>query len=162
VEVESGATPGLWTVGTGAIRPFPKGSGIDLRNNLKSLEVLSHINVEENKGLGGAASGAVLGFLLAGPLGTVVGAAAGRGASKKDGKEEFRVRLTTVSGKSIVARVKPTELEELNRLLEETNSSKNDPSALIAERLKTLESLHSAKIISDDEFKSARMNIISG
>lgn len=161
MEVESGAKLGrYWSIWGGMMRHVEKGNAIRLRGRLKSLEILSHVNDAGSSGVGNAAAGAVLGFLLAGPVGTAIGAAAGRGSGKKMAKDEFRVRIVTTAGHNIVAKVLPNELVELQEMLEDANAATGDRSSTILEKIKVLESLYQNELISQEEYHKARMQII--
>lgn len=121
MDVEAGAMPGWWMVERNFLRPSGywkvKPSQIELTGNVILVEVLNYNNQEAKSGLGGAAAGAVLGFLVAGPMGTILGAAAGRGSSKQVAQESFRVRVTLKSGRVIMGKVSPTELNSLEAFL---------------------------------------------
>jgi|TARA_B110000240_G_scaffold172471_1_gene197538 hypothetical protein len=75
---------------------------IPLEGNLIAVDLVS----QERKtggGVGGAAAGATLGFLLAGPLGTAVGAGMGRHSK---GQESTTVNLTFLTGDSLMLEIK--------------------------------------------------------
>ena len=126
--IESGAMPGEWIVGTGALRPGSRlradgTRGIPLRDKLEDIAVLSHSKTEARSGVGGAAAGAALGFLVAGPLGTMVGAGIGRGKTKQYESEQYRVLLTVVGRQNIMALVSAHELSKLMTLVQENKES---------------------------------------
>lgn len=127
MDVESGVMPGYWSVETNFLKfrdlsMANKPKQIELRNSVKTLEVISHSSQQAQSGLSGAASGAVLGFLVAGPLGTALGAVAGRGSTKKVAEEKFRVRIGLVNGTTIMGTVDPSELNSLHEFLAQTSS----------------------------------------
>ena len=85
---------------------------VNLRNNIISADVVSQESATGG-GVQGAASGAVLGFLIAGPVGTVLGAGLG---SKKKGMDNVMIAITFANGDSwVVDRVEPKELGALKR-----------------------------------------------
>ena len=85
-------------------------SYIKLKNNLLSVDIVAETS---GGGASGAASGAVLGFLLLGPVGTVMGA--GLGSAKKGSN---MLAITFANGDSwIVDKVTPIELASLKRYL---------------------------------------------
>lgn len=67
---------------------------VDIKNNLVSVDVVAQEQATGG-GVQGAAGGAVLGFLIAGPLGTVVGAGMG---SKKKGQDNTTLAITWSNG----------------------------------------------------------------
>ena len=67
---------------------------VDIKNNLVSVDVVAQEQASGG-GVQGAAGGAVLGFLIAGPLGTVVGAGMG---SKKKGRDNTTLAITWSNG----------------------------------------------------------------
>jgi uncharacterized membrane protein len=78
----------------------------ELNNNLLSVDIVAETS---GGGASGAASGAVLGFLLLGPVGTVMGA--GLGSAKKGSN---MLAITFANGDSwIVDKVTPIELASL-------------------------------------------------
>ena len=68
---------------------------IILKNNLVSVDIVADEKATGG-GVQGAAGGAVLGFLIAGPLGTAVGARIG---SKKSGQDNTTLIITTDHGR---------------------------------------------------------------
>ena len=94
-----------FTTGDHRVKGF--GSSIVLKNNLVSVDVLSE-DKASGGGIQGAASGAVLGFLVAGPIGTAIGAGVG---SKKKGPDGTTLLLTWANGDYwIVNNVEPEEI----------------------------------------------------
>jgi len=85
-------------------------SDIELKDNIASLDVVSETSTTGG-GVQGAAGGAVLGFLIAGPLGTVLGAGIG---SKKKGADNITIAVKFFSGEQLVLRSLAPPL--LNRL----------------------------------------------
>jgi hypothetical protein len=77
----------------------------ELDGNVISVDI---IDQKKARGLTGAAGGAVLGFLLAGPAGTVIGGAAGAG-----GKNRTVAAVSFTNGDSIYGDVSPEELARL-------------------------------------------------
>ena len=73
---------------------------LPLENNVLSVDVVDKTQ-STGGGTGGAAAGAALGFLIAGPAGTLLGAAAG---SKKKGKDQVTISIAFVSGDFLVVR----------------------------------------------------------
>lgn len=104
-----------------------------LKDDIRSIQIIGHESakgaiaaVPGKDGLSRAAAGAVLGFLVAGPLGTVVGASAGAGAPKgKAGRDATEERFTLLvefvneSPKVQTAYVSRGELSQLAPYLSE-------------------------------------------
>jgi hypothetical protein len=65
----------------------PNDVSIKLKNNLISVDIVADEQATGG-GVQGAAGGAVLGFLIAGPIGTVLGAGMG---SKKKRKKQYNI-----------------------------------------------------------------------
>lgn len=89
---------------------------IDLEQELIGVDTVHESKATSPSGGGttGAAAGAVLGFLVAGPVGTVVGA--GLGAKKRpgEGKDEQIIALSFASGGALVVEnVDPEDLAQL-------------------------------------------------
>lgn len=72
----------------------PDDATINLNNNIASVDILTDEKATGG-GVQGAAGGAVLGFLIAGPLGTAVGAGIG---SKKSGRDNTTLMITWANG----------------------------------------------------------------
>ena len=72
----------------------PNNVSIKLKNNLISVDIVAEEQATGG-GVQGAAGGAVLGFLIAGPIGTVVGAGMG---SKKKGRNNTTLAITWANG----------------------------------------------------------------
>ena len=72
----------------------PNDVTIKLKNNLISVDIVAEEQATGG-GVQGAAGGAVLGFLIAGPIGTVVGAGMGR---KKKGRDNTTLAITWANG----------------------------------------------------------------
>ena len=72
----------------------PNDVSIKLKNNLISVDIVAEEQATGG-GVQGAAGGAVLGFLIAGPIGTVVGAGMG---SKKKGRNNTTLAITWANG----------------------------------------------------------------
>lgn len=122
---------GSWSIsGDRLYRIYPKKS-IKLKDNLRSIKVLSHSGaLSGSDGLTRAAAGAVLGFLVAGPLGTVLGAGAGAGGAKRGKSETYSVISSFNTGEVILADATPFELETLRSYLpivEAAPSSEQSP-----------------------------------
>jgi len=130
---------------TGDHRVLGFGSSIVLQNNLLSVDVLSE-DKASGGGIQGAASGAVLGFLVAGPLGTAIGAGIG---SKKKGLDGATLLLTWANGDYwIVNNVKPKEIGILKLVTNTSNhlKSSSNNKLLPADEVKTKsENKHSIK-----------------
>jgi hypothetical protein len=115
---------GSWSIlGDCIERSYPKKS-IRLTDNVKEIKVRHHSEAREavagRDGLPRAAAGAVLGFLIAGPLGTVVGAGAGASGAKagQAGRSEsYSIILTFQSYQFLIGDVSPFELEQLRGFL---------------------------------------------
>jgi hypothetical protein len=111
-----------FTTGDHRVRGF--GSSIVLKNNLVSIDVLSE-NKASGGGIQGAASGAVLGFLVAGPLGTAIGAGVG---SKKKGRDGTTLLLTWANGDYwIVNNVEPEKIGILKLVTNTSNHIQSLP-----------------------------------
>ena len=83
---------------------------VDINNNIASVDILADEKATGG-GVQGAAGGAVLGFLIAGPLGTAVGAGIG---SKKSGSDNTTLMITWANGDVwVVERVDTKELAAL-------------------------------------------------
>ena len=83
---------------------------IRLSGNLTSVQIVSQ-QTQTGGGVSGAAGGAVLGFLIAGPLGTAVGAGMG---SKKKGINKTTYSLTFADGNYATAsNLKPNTVAKL-------------------------------------------------
>ena len=76
-----------------------EGIYVPLTNNVDSVDIVSQEHATGG-GVQGAASGAVLGFLIAGPLGTAVGAGMGR---KQKGQDNTTLAITWSNGDIWVA-----------------------------------------------------------
>lgn len=72
----------------------PNDVTIKLKNNLISVDIVAEEQATGG-GVQGAAGGAVLGFLIAGPIGTVVGAGMGR---KKKGRDNTTLAISWANG----------------------------------------------------------------
>jgi hypothetical protein len=72
----------------------PNDVSIKLKNNLISVDIVADEQATGG-GVQGAAGGAVLGFLIAGPIGTVLGAGMG---SKKKGRNNTTLAITWANG----------------------------------------------------------------
>jgi hypothetical protein len=109
---------GSWSISSNRLsRIYPKTS-IPLRENLRSIKVLSHnAAVAGSSGLTRAAAGAVLGFLVAGPVGTVLGAGAGAGGAKRGTLDTYSIIVSFKSGEVILGDVTAFELEALREYL---------------------------------------------
>ena len=73
---------------------------IPLKNNLIAVDIIDQ-EKKTGGGVGGAAAGAVLGFLIAGPVGTAVGAGIGR---HQTGRESLTFTLSFLSGDYMVVK----------------------------------------------------------
>jgi hypothetical protein len=111
-----------FTTGDHRVKGF--GSSIVLKNNLVSVDVLSE-DKASGGGIQGAASGAVLGFLVAGPIGTAIGAGVG---SKKKGLDGATLLLTWANGDYwIVNNVKPKYMGILKLVTNTSNHIQSLP-----------------------------------
>ncbi len=155
-------------------------SDIELKDNIASLDVVSETSTTGG-GVQGAAGGAVLGFLIAGPLGTVLGAGIG---SKKKGDDNITIAITFFSGEQLVLRGMSPPL--LNRLKDyhisssfsKTNSLANKPkkerkskkssskdetklpTSSTKKRLLELKVLFDEELISENEYETKRKKIL--
>lgn len=92
----------------------PNEEHIKLKNNLVAVDVISEEKATGG-GIQGAAGGAVLGFLIAGPLGTAVGAGIG---NKKKGRDNTTLAITWKNGDYwVVDGVKTNEIAALKTAL---------------------------------------------
>jgi len=115
---------GHWSIFDGRIeRSYPKKS-FTLTDNVRDLKVIRHnaavAAVAGREGLPRAAAGAVLGFLIAGPLGTAIGAgagAAGSGGGHEGSPESYTILLTFQSFEFLMGTVSSFELEQLQQYL---------------------------------------------
>jgi len=87
---------------------------VEMKNNVISADIVfEDKSTTTGGGVKGAASGAVLGFLIAGPLGTAIGAGLGS-RSKTQGQDNITIAITFANGDAwIVDRVKPAEIAKL-------------------------------------------------
>ncbi len=94
---------------------FNSGYGyVDIKNSLVSVDVVAQEHATGG-GVQGAAGGAVLGFLIAGPLGTAIGAGMG---SKKKGQDNTTLAITWTNGDVwVVDRVDTKEYAALRTAL---------------------------------------------
>ena len=83
-----------YSTGEPALFGGPNDVRIRLKNNLISVDIVAEEQATGG-GVQGAAGGAVLGFLIAGPIGTVVGAGMG---SKKKGRNNTTLAITWANG----------------------------------------------------------------
>lgn len=115
---------GTWSIlGDRIERIHPKKSFI-LTDNVREIKVLHHSEARQavagRDGLPRAAAGAVLGFLIAGPVGTVLGAgagASGASAGQAGRSESYGVTLTFKDYQFLIGDVSPIELEQLRGFL---------------------------------------------
>jgi len=118
-----------------------KQGSIELKDNIISVDVISQ-ETATGGGVQGAASGAVLGFLVLGPIGTVMGAGLG---SQKKGKDNTTLLIMFANGdRLVVDRVETEELAILKRLMVSTklhqpqNISNSSAKSSSAEQLPNL------------------------
>ncbi|MDB4431197.1 SHOCT domain-containing protein [Pseudomonadales bacterium] len=91
---------------------------LPLRHNIGSVDVVGETSAKGG-GLTGAAGGAVLGFLVAGPVGTLLGAAAG---SSETGVDSKFIAVTFLSGEQLVlCDVAPSDIGKLVACKNETD-----------------------------------------
>lgn len=109
---------GRWSISSDELlRLYPKTS-IPLKNNLNSIKVLSQNAAEVgSSGLTRAAAGAILGFLVAGPVGTVLGAGAGAGGAKRAALETYSIIVSFKTGEVFLGDITAFELEALRKYL---------------------------------------------
>jgi hypothetical protein len=124
----------------------------------------------------GAATGALLGFLVAGPVGTAIGAGLG---SKSHGQNSARIGIELISGGTLILDdVSPEELAALKQLdilsaearssiqTDPKNiSSSNDPepdtdSASVRNRLAQLKELFNEGLIDENEFSDRKKKLL--
>jgi hypothetical protein len=107
-----GDVKGQWSVGSKEISQYGKMRTVKLPSNVRKIEVMSYNEaVTGSSGLNRAAAGAVIGFLVAGPAGTVLGAGAGAGGAKKGQNESYTATVSFWSGEFIIGDWSPVELE---------------------------------------------------
>lgn len=99
------------------MNPFPVGKPVELRGKIKSVEALAFDHDKGKAGVGGAATGAIVGALIAGPLGLMAGSLLGAKAGKRDASDSFQVHVTLVNKISFIATVSLSELEELRKFV---------------------------------------------
>lgn len=115
---------GSWSIlGDRIERTYPRKS-INLTDNVEEIEVFRHSEAREavagRDGLPRAAAGAVLGFLIAGPVGTVLGAGAGAtgsSAGQTRRSESYSITLRFKTPQYLIGEVSPSELERLRGFL---------------------------------------------
>lgn len=125
---------GNWVISGDRIeRGYPKKS-ITLKDNVKEIKVLYHSEAREavtgRDGLPRAAAGAVLGFLIAGPVGTVLGAGAGASGAKagQAGRSEScGVTITFANHQYLIGDVSMSELEQIREFLDHPAQAATDP-----------------------------------
>lgn len=116
---------GSWSIlGDRIERIYPKKS-FSLTDNVKEIKVFHHSEAREavagRDGLPRAAAGAVLGFLIAGPVGTVLGAgagASGASAGQAGRSESYSITLSFKNHQYLIGDVSPSELEQLRAFLD--------------------------------------------
>lgn len=121
---------GSWSIlGDRIERVYPSKS-INLPDNIKKIDVFYHseaVNgVAGRDGLPRAAAGAVLGFLIAGPVGTVLGAGAGAtgaNAGRAAQPETYSITITFKNGQHLIGDVSLSELEQLRRFFDASLNS---------------------------------------
>ena len=137
---------GHWSVLNGKIeRSYPR-KAYDLTGNVRKIEVMRHnaavSAVAGRDGLPRAAAGAVLGFLIAGPLGTVLGAgagASGASAGREGAAESYTITITFKNHQFLLGDVSIFELEQLMEFLDVPAQSATDP----AESVRSIASMSS-------------------
>ena len=143
--------------------------------NIISADVVSQEN-QSGGGVQGAAGGAVLGFLIAGPIGTVLGAGIG---SKKKGRDLNTIALTFKNGDVWIAEnPTPTELGHLKSAVARSqamNKKKNNNQTSketvknfnskgnksIKKRLDELNVLFKDGYVDEDEYKDQRNRLLN-
>lgn len=116
---------GKWSVLDGRIeRSYPRKAYV-LTDNVRQIEVMRHnpavSGVASRDGLPRAAAGAVLGFLIAGPIGTVLGAgagASGASAGREGVSESYTITITFKNHQFLMGDVSVFELEQLREFLD--------------------------------------------
>ena len=105
---------GSWAVSAEEVQRFYPAKVIKVRDNVSEIKVLSHnAATSGTDGLTRGAAGAVLGFLIAGPIGTVLGASAGAGGAKQATTETYRVIISFKTYEVMLAEVSAFELDIL-------------------------------------------------
>ena len=103
-----------------------EGIYVPLTNNVDSVDIVSQEHATGG-GVQGAASGAVLGFLIAGPLGTAVGAGMGR---KQKGQDNTTLAITWSNGdiwvaeKATTAEIAALKVAITTRKIKKTSTNK--------------------------------------
>ena len=124
----------------------------------------------------GAATGALLGFLVAGPVGTAIGAGLG---AKSYGQNSARIGIELISGGTLILDdVSPEELAALKQLdilsaearssiqtdpknISSSNDSKPDTdSASVRNRLAQLKELFNEGLIDENEFSDRKKKLL--
>ena len=109
---------GSWSIYNDRLtRLYPRKS-IALKGNVREIKVLSHQAAEAGTdGMTRGAAGAVLGFLVAGPVGTLLGAGAGASSAKRGKEESYSAIVTFKTFETLVGDWTPFELEQMRGYL---------------------------------------------
>ena len=167
-------------IGFGGLQA-PSKSGIKIKpdvvleENIKSMHAISEQS-ETGGGMQGAATGALLGFLVAGPVGTAIGAGLG---AKSYGQNSARIGIELISGGTLILDdVSPEELAALKQLdilsaearssiqtdpknISSSNDSKPDTdSASVRNRLAQLKELFNEGLIDENEFSDRKKKLL--
>lgn len=138
------------------------GKSIRFKNRVRSIEVTSRSAAKEaDSKLSSAAAGAILGFLVAGPLGTVIGAGSGAGSARAAKSETFGVTIHFVDQGFLIGEVDEFELEKLRQnIVTEQGSQAASPSGSMADELAKLVKLRDAGALSAKEFSAAKTKLL--
>ena len=139
------------------------GTSIRFQNKVESIEVRSRSGAQDAESkLGRAAAGAVLGFLIAGPAGTLLGAGSGASSAKSAKSETFGVTVRFVGQGYIMGDVDQAELEKLRKNLvhDEKAPQANGPIST-ADEINKLVALRDSGVLSDAEFTAAKAKLLS-
>lgn len=116
---------GHWWILDGKIQCSYLEKSFDLIGNVREIKVYGHkaaVSAAAGRdGLPRAAAGAVLGFLIAGPVGTVLGAGAGASgadAGQRGRAESYSIFLKFKNYQYLIGEVSSTELEQLRSFLD--------------------------------------------
>ena len=168
-------------IGSGGLRApptrrevvFKSKPDVVLEENIKSMHAISE-QAETGGGMQGAATGALLGFLVAGPVGTAIGAGLG---AKSYGQNSARIGIELISGGTLILDdVSPEELAALKQLdilsaearssiqtVPKNISTSNDTdtdSASVRNRLAQLKELFNEGLIDENEFSDRKKKLL--
>lgn len=139
-----------------------RGTSIRFQNRVKSVEVTSRSGARNaDSKLGRATAGAILGFLVAGPVGTAIGAGSGASSARGAKSETFGVTVHFVDQGFLIGEVDEFELEKLRQnLVSEENPPVAEPSISTADELVKLVELRDSGALSEQEFAAAKAKLL--